>query len=89
MLLLSRQRASLEADADVALVPYPGAPALATQIRELMGVHVNRLFGQLPWTQSLDASAPSSRLLDKVRSFSNALPLDQPLALAPLLPDIR
>ncbi|MEE2674905.1 MAG: signal peptide peptidase SppA [Myxococcota bacterium] len=86
---VARQRASLEADADVALVPYPGAPALATQIRELMGVHVNRLFGQLPWTQSLDASAPSSRLLDKVRSFSNALPLDQPLALAPLLPDIR
>jgi protease-4 len=86
---LARQRLDLEEGADVALVPYPPSPNLAEQIRELMGVHASRLLEASPWMELLDASAPSSRVLGELRSFLNALPLDQPLALAPLLPDIR
>ena len=86
---VARQRLELEEDADVALVPYPPSPTLADQIRELVGVHAGRLFETSPWMELVDASAPSSRILSELRSFLNALRLDQPLALAPLLPDIR
>ena len=84
-----RQRLGLKEDADVTLVTYPPPPTLAMQIRNLMDVRASRLFEPSPWMQLLEASAPSSRVLGELRSFANALPLDQPLALAPLLPDIR
>ena len=86
---LARARLDLAEDADVALVPYPPSPTLAEQIRDLMGVSAGEFVEAVPWLQLVDVSLPSSRLLGELRSFLNGLQLDRPLALAPMLPDIR
>jgi protease-4 len=83
-----RAKLSLAADADVALVPYPAAPTLAEQIGELMDARVGWL-ADPPWMELAKVSAPTSRVLGRLREVLHALPLDEPLALAPVLPVIR
>ena len=74
---------------DVALVPYPQAPTLADQLLELVGVRVAAWLADSPLAVLADAGAPPARALQALRSFVTALPLNQPLTLAPALPDIR
>jgi protease-4 len=83
-----RAKLSLAEDADVALVPYPAAPTLAEQVRELLDARVGWL-ADPPWMELAKISAPTSRTLSRLRELLHALPLDEPLALAPVLPVIR
>lgn len=88
---VSRARASLglAEDADVALVPFPATPTLADQLRELMGVRIAAWLDEASPLALLDGVAPRSRALRELRALLSALPMNQPLALAPSLPDIR
>ena len=61
----------------------------ADQLRELTGVRIAAWLDQAGPSAVLEASAPSARVLRELRAFVSALPLNQPLALAPALPDIR
>jgi protease-4 len=86
---LARAKLGLAEDADVALVPYPPAPTLGDQLRELMGVRASSWLDGSPLKALADASEPSSRALREVRALVSAMPLNQPLTLAPLLPAVR
>jgi len=86
---VARARLELAEDADIALVPYPPSPTLADQIRDLMGVYAGAAFDLPAWLQLVEVAAPSPRLIGEFRSFLNGLEFDRPLALAPMLPDIR
>jgi protease-4 len=85
----ARRSVGLAEGTDVALVPYPSTPTLADQLRELTGVRISAWLDQAGPGAVLEASAPSARVLRELRAFVSALPLNQPLALAPALPDIR
>jgi protease-4 len=85
----ARLAVGLAEDADVALVPYPGAPTLADQLRELVGVELGSWLRASPLMVLVDAAAPPSRALQRLAAFVDAMPINQPLALAPVLPDIR
>jgi protease-4 len=85
----ARLAVGLAEDADVALVPYPGAPTLADQLRELVGVELGSWLRASPLMVLVDAAAPPSRALQRLAAFVDAMPINQPLALAPALPDIR
>ncbi len=85
----ARAAAGLAEDADVALVPYPAESTLADQLRELMGVELRAWLSGSPLMVLIDAAAPPSRALQELAAFVEAMPMNQPLALAPALPDIR
>lgn len=85
----ARGALGIAADADIALIPYPSAPTLADQIREAMGARISDWLESSVLSSLVDASAPPSRALRELRAFLGLMPVNQPLALAPLLPDIR
>jgi protease-4 len=85
----ARSALGIAADADIALIPYPQAPTLADQIREAMGARISDWLESSVLSSLVDASAPPSRALRELRAFVGLMPVNQPLALAPLLPDIR
>jgi protease-4 len=95
----ARADAGLSEDDDVALVPYPPTPTLSDQLLELVGVGVSAWSASsdlsalsallLPLSVAADSGTPAARALRELRSFVTALPLGQPLALAPALPVIR
>jgi hypothetical protein len=85
----ARAAAGLAEDADVALVPYPAESTLADQLRELMGVELRAWLSGSPLMVLIDAAAPPSRALQELAAFVEAMPMNQPLALALALPDIR
>ncbi len=85
----ARLDAGLSLDDDVALVPYPPAPTLADQLAELMNARIATWLDGSALGVFADAGTPPARALRELRAFVTALPLNQPLALAPVVPDIR
>ena len=86
---LARERAGLTPDDDVALVPYPPAPTLAQQLAELLQTRWAVGWPGGAASVLAEAGMPTARALRDLERFVADLPLGRPLAIAPVLPDIR
>jgi protease-4 len=85
----ARTAVGLSPDDDVALVPYPPPPSLAEQLAALTNARVSAWLDDSALGVLADTTAPSARALRELRAFVTQLPLNQPLALAPVVFEIR
>ena len=83
--------AGIDASADVALVPFPQAPSLADQLGGLLRGEIAAVVAREmgPLAALADAKLPAARTLRELEQSIRAVPIGQPLALAPLWVEVR